>query len=327
MGFYGCIPNFIKRHSGWILTLLGIGGMTASTVLVANEAPKVADEMGSLRLEKWCDDVKAAGHWDDEDPGEYNPPLPELTPAEKFEIAAPHYLPAFLIWLASAACLVGNQIINGKRQAALIAAYGLLSQEFMSYRDDVRGDIGTEREREIYRENHKKIMELNQEIQRLRETNDAQTYMITTLPNVTFDLKPGQLDKALYHFNRNCYIRGGGPLAELYEFIGIPKDAWDEQYDGEAEDYGWESYENEISYGVACVDFVVRQIHLRNEKIINLICPTIPPYKLDLDYGYGASSCDNFYRGGSVEYEDIERWLNSINGLPTVVAEEPDISY
>lgn len=319
MNIVGCIPRFIKNHASWILTALGLGGMIATVILTAKAAPEVHEEIYCASY-KDCEEVTIY----DANKG-YGMIVPkQLSFGEKFEIAAPHYLPAFLTGLASAGCFIGAQIINGKQQAALIAAYGLLAQEFDGYRYEVRNEIGEERERQIFQANRQKMLAMQDEIKRLKESNDVQTYMITTLPNVTFDLKPGQLDKALYNFNRNVQIRGGAPEAELYEFIGIPRSAWGETYTDEAEKYGWETYENEISWGSHWVDFLIRQIHLKNEKTVNLICPTIPPYRLGLDYGMTASSCDNLHHDCAIDYDDMERWLNSIEGQATVFAEPSD---
>lgn len=341
MNIIGCVPRFIKAHAGWILTGLSILGLTGTAVLVAKETPEVVDIMKEADYDKWkewdydiCQQVKAICPANNHEKWvkEYErlilqAPYPGLTFAEKFEIAAPRYLPAFLCYLVTAGCMIGAQIFNVKQQAALLAAYGLLAQEFDGYRSEVKDEIGVARERQIFQANRQKMLAIQEENKRLRESFDAQTYMITTLPNVTFDLKPGQLDKALYNFLIKYMDRGGAPLAELYEFIGIPKTVWNERYEGEAEDYGWEDYENEVSWGSVCVDFVVRQIHLKNEKIINLICPTIPPYELGLDYGSKDSSCDNLYRNSHIDYDDIERWLNSIEGQATVFAEPTDNSF
>lgn len=130
MGFYGCIPRFIKNHAGWILTALGLGGMTATVVLTAKAAPKVDDEISEEITKRWydeetngndaqtiyCDNGKVSYH-----------PLPKLTFGEKFEIAAPKYLPAFLVGLASAGCFIGAQIISQRQNMALLAAYGVLA--------------------------------------------------------------------------------------------------------------------------------------------------------------------------------------------------------
>ena len=316
MGFYGCIPRFIKNHASWILTALGLGGMAATVILTAKAAPSVHEEI-------CCASYKDCDYADDKGYGTIIPR--QLSFGEKFEIAAPKYLPAFLTGVASAGCFIGAQIINGKQQAALIAAYGLLAQEFNGYRSEVKDEIGVERERQIFQANRQKMLAMQEENKRLRGSCDVQTYMITTLPNVTFNLKPGQLEKALYNFLIKYMDCGAASLSDLYEDIGIPKTAWDENYEDEADDYGWEDYENEVSWGSICVDFAIRQVHLQNEKTINLVCPTIPPYKLGLKYGYGDSSCDNLYRNSFVDYDDIERWLNSIEGQTTVFADPPEL--
>ena len=140
MGFYGCIPRFIKNHASWILTALGLGGMTATVILTAKAAPEVSEEIRNESLR--CGEETVL-YTDDQ---AYTVFVPKrLTFGEKFEIAAPKYLPAFLTGIASAGCFIGAQIINGKQQAALIAAYGLLAQEFNGYRSEVKDEIGAER--------------------------------------------------------------------------------------------------------------------------------------------------------------------------------------
>lgn len=327
MNIVGCVPRLLKAHGGWILTGLSILGLTGTAYLTAKAAPKAHQALCDAESDKQMQIISNMPFDEYEkavnEPG-YVDGLSELTFGEKFEAVAPHYLPAFLCYIVTAGCMIGAQIFNVKQQAALVAAYGLLAQEFDGYRSEVRNEIGKEREQQIFTANHQKMIEMQKEIRRLRESNDVQTYMITTLPNVTFDLRPADIEKAIYNFNRDVQIRGGAPEAELYEFIGIPRNAWGETYTDEAEEYGWETYENEISWGSHWVDFLIRQIHLKNEKTVNLICPTIPPYRLGLDYGMTASSCDNLHHDCSIDYDDMERWLNSIEGQATVFAEPSD---
>lgn len=322
MGFYGCIPRFIKNHAGWILTALGLGGMTSTVILTARAAPKVDDEIGSLQIEKWCDDIKAAGHWDDEDPNEYNPPLPELTFGEKFEIAAPHYLPAFLVGLASAGCFIGAQIISQRQNMALLAAYGVLASEFHEYRKDVRKEIGSEREQMIFEANHRKMMEMRKEIERLKKENGPQLYMIACLPNVIFESRPEHISNALMHFNRNLTMRGSADLVELYSFIGIPEDVWQNL---QCDEYGWETYENEVSWGCIYTDFPIRQYTLKDGRVLNCICTDIPPYKLGLDYGSSDSSCDNLYHEWIPEFEQVACWLDTLDEKDILKFEAPDV--
>ena len=111
MNIIGCVPRFIKAHAGWILTGLSILGLTGTAVLVAKETPEVVDIMKEADYDKWkewdydiCQQVKAICPANNHEKWvkEYErlilqAPYPGLTFAEKFEIAAPRYLPAFPI--------------------------------------------------------------------------------------------------------------------------------------------------------------------------------------------------------------------------------------
>ena len=275
MNFIGCIPRFIKAHGGWILTALSLAGFAGTTVLVANAAPEVEQEMQDAKAEKI-----------------QNGEAPELTFGEKFEIAAPHYLPAFLTGIFTAGCMVGCQILNSKQQAALIAAYVALGQEFNQYRGEVRARIGEEEENKIYIAAQKKIHELQDEVKRLEDEIRPHVYAIASLPGVIFRAKPSQITKAFYHLEWILVNTGELSLYDVYDYIGIPECLYDKK---EAQEYGWETYENEISWGNSAVTFDISDVKRQDGSTVHLIEMPITPYKLGLDYGYSDSSCDNLY--------------------------------
>ena len=122
MGFYGCIPRFIKAHAGWILTGLGIAGLGGTAYLTAKAAPKakaaIDQAEGETNYERFRNAVIAGECNDFTDR--------ELTFWEKFKIAAPYYIPAIITGTVTAGCMIGCQMINVKQQAALLAAYAAL---------------------------------------------------------------------------------------------------------------------------------------------------------------------------------------------------------
>ena len=277
MNFVGCIPRFIKAHGGWILTALSLAGFAGTTVLVANAAPEVEKEMQDAKTEKI-----------------QNGEEPELTFGEKLEIAAPHYLPAFLTGIFTAGCMVGCQILNSKQQAALIAAYVALGQEFNQYRGEVRARIGEEEENKIYLAAQEKIHELQAEVKRLEGETKPQLYAIATLPGVIFRATPAHMYKVFYHMAWMMLQSGGISLYDLYDHIGIPECLYDMD---DAQEFGWDAYENEVSWGNPAVDFEVNDIERKDGEIVHVISTYIQPYKLGLDYGSTDSSCDNLYPG------------------------------
>lgn len=326
MGFYGCIPRFIKKHAGWILTALGLGGMTGTVILTAKAAPKVADEISEEVTQRWCNEVTTGTNIEiiycDNEQISYHP-LPKLTFGEKFEIAAPHYLPAFLTGLATAACFIGAQIINGKQQAALIAAYGLLAQEFGKYREAIKTEYGEEADQKAMAIAQMETAKLKAELLRLKQENGPFLYTIATLPGVVFESTPKHINNALYHFDRNMFM-GRGSESELYRMIGIPSDLWNRNSD----EYGWDTYENEITWGGPVGYFKVNQIGILNDQPLYFIDFSIPPYKLDLDYGMRDSSCDNIdpdYRADYAERAALQVVANEIVRFdePELYVQEP----
>ena len=107
----------MKSHYRWkcktatVLTFIGAAGVVATAVTTAKQTPK------ALRLLKEASDEK----------GE------ELTFAEKATAMLPAYLPAIVTGSATILCLFGANILNKRRQASLVSAYGLLDQRFKDY--------------------------------------------------------------------------------------------------------------------------------------------------------------------------------------------------
>lgn len=332
MGFYGCIPRFIKKHAGWILTALGLGGMTGTVILTAKAAPTVERELqnelawkihhkvGSMMEEDMRNGVNLdylMSELDDESDDQmakyYDQAETDtkLTFGEKFEIAAPHYLPAFLTGLATAACFVGAQIINGRQQAALIAAYGLLAQEFGQYREAIKTEYGEEADQKAMAVAQMETAKLKAELLKLKQENGPFLYTIATLPGVIFESAPLHIERALHHFDRNLMLAGGAYESELYDMIGLPESVWNNH----ATEYGWETYENEVTYGVNIGHFKVEQIGMKNDQPLYLIDFWIPPYKMGLDYGLHDSSCDHQdtdYRPDYATNAALQGWLNEI---------------
>lgn len=279
MGFAGCIPRFIKANGGWIFTVLSAVGLVGTTILVANEAPVVDKELKSAEEEK----------------GE------ELTVFEKADIAIPLYLPSIFTGGLTIGCIIGAQLFNLRQQKLILAAYAMLGQEYAQYRKEVRETVGKEKEREIYISSQKKIRELQAENEKLKLENSKQLYAITTIPGLIFESTPEHMNNVFYHIMYNLLNLGGVSLLEFYDHIGIPNSAYDNEFEN-TEKYGWEVYENEITYGCSAVEFEIENIKRKDGKIIHLINPSIPPYKLGLDYGMSDSSVDHEYGGYDYEH-------------------------
>ena len=300
--FFGCVPRFIKNHAGWILTILSCGGVIATAVLVAEEAPIVKNDIQAEQDDRVLEEYQkypARAQWEmTEEEIDKISAAGDLTLGERLNIALPTYLPAILVGGLTIACMIGAQVFNMKQQAMLVGAYALLSQQFDQYRKEVRDEIGEERESALFKASQQKVKELQEQIKKLEAENAPQLYGIATLPNVIFEAKPEHIVNVFHHMLFNMLTCGGISLIELYDHIGLPKDTFNAE---EASKYGWCSYENEITYGCSALEFEIIDVKREDGKTVHIINFDIPPYELGLDYGMTDSSTDYIYEGYDCE--------------------------
>ena len=126
---YKSKANF-KHHAPTILTCLGAVGVVATAVLAVKATPKALEVLETAKDEK----------------GE------DLTMLEKIDVAGPLYFPAALTGVATLACIFGADVINKRRQAALLSAYTMLDRTYKGYKRKVRELYGEEADEKIQEE-------------------------------------------------------------------------------------------------------------------------------------------------------------------------------
>lgn len=297
MGFYGCIPRFVKNHGSLILTVLSGLGLVGTAVAAAKVAPKAEKELKEEliwkrhhRIDEMMDEAEANGHgaepedWTDDEHAElYDIAEREtrLTVMEKIKVAGPIYAPVILLGLGTLGCMAGAQILNTKQQAALMGAYALLQKDFGAYRQEIRNEYGAEADRKAWIESQKKVKTLEAEVKRLEEIKNVCTFGIATLPGVIFRSDMANIERAFLHFNRNLILRGYGDLDELYSFIGLPDEMWHFIENAPDEAFGWNAYMNEVEYGCSFLDYRLEKVNADDEQEVYLITFDIPPYRID----------------------------------------------
>lgn len=117
------VVNTISGKSPEILIGFGLAGMLTSTVLAVKATPKALDI-----LER-------------EDR--------ELSKVDKVKLTWKCYAPAAVGYCVSAACIIGANSVNAKRNAVLAGAYKLSETALLEYRDKVTEVLGEEKEKEI----------------------------------------------------------------------------------------------------------------------------------------------------------------------------------
>ena len=120
------IVNTISDKSPEILIGFGLAGMLTSTILAVKATPKALDILEQ--------EEPYSGH---------------LSKVDKVKLTWKCYAPAAIGYCVSAACIIGANSVNAKRNAVLAGAYKLSESALLEYRDKVREVVGEEREREI----------------------------------------------------------------------------------------------------------------------------------------------------------------------------------
>ena len=115
--------GYLKRKAPTILTCAGAIGVVGTSVLTAKATTKVSKLLEQATEEK----------------GE------KLTVWETIDISLPSYFPALLAGTATIACIFGANVINKRRQATLLSAYGMLDQVYKEYRAKVNDIYGPRR--------------------------------------------------------------------------------------------------------------------------------------------------------------------------------------
>lgn len=265
MGFFGCIPRFIRDHAGWILTALGSAGFVGTVILVGRETPRAQEAIVNATVEK---SREAAPDGTE---------VVELTTWEKIKAAAPAYIPSMVVGAVTMGCFWGSQIFNARQQTLLFAAYSSIAMEYEQYRKEIRQEYGEEADKRALISARAEVKRLKEEIKKLEKEKAPLLYGIETLPGVVFEAHPIDIQESFMHWNRDLRVRGYNTLDELYRFIGIPEKVYDP---GEAEQYGCNEYENEVDWDIGYVDFGVQGITNRDGEIIHMITFSIPPYML-----------------------------------------------
>lgn len=75
-----------------------------------------------------------------------------LTKLEMVKIAGPLYIPSILIGVSSIACIVGSNVLNKQKQAALVSAYTMLDQSYKEYKNKVIELYGDEADKAVEEE-------------------------------------------------------------------------------------------------------------------------------------------------------------------------------
>lgn len=248
--------RFYKRHATTILTCIGGIGVIATTITAIKATPKAMELLEEAKEEK----------------GE------NLTTVEKFNVAGPTYIPTILLGVGTISCMVGANVMNKRRQAALVSAYTLVDSSYKQYKQKLK---------ELYgEETHNTVMDaimvekaenigvnapgfVNSNNLYVDEQRGDTRLFYDEYGKRFFETTLEQVISAEYHLNRNYTMRGYTVLNEFYEFLGLePTD-----FGGEV---GWVINDE----GTFWIEFNHRQTVVNGRDCIVIDMPFAP----DLDW-------------------------------------------
>lgn len=195
----------VVKHSPEILVALGISGMIATTVLAVRATPKALDIL-------------------DEKAREEHRSVEDFTKLEKVQACWKCYIPAAITGVTSAACIIGANTVNVRRNAALAAAYTLSDTALREYQEKVVETIGEKKEQAV----REKIAE-----DKIKDNpvSSNEVYLTEKGDTLCYDLHSGRyfksdkekIARAVNELNRimSTDIAGCVSLNDFYDELGL----------------------------------------------------------------------------------------------------------
>lgn len=225
------IDYFLKKHSSTILTVIGTGGVVATSVLAVKATPKALILLEEAKNEK----------------GD------ELTVIEAVKAAWKPYIPAVIVGASTIACIMGINCLSVRNQASLVSAYALLDNSYKEYRNKVAEIHGEEADINVRNEIIKSKYDPNVEIQ-----NGAEWFF----DGLSMRYFKSTMDKVLRAetlFLEAFHERGYARANEYYDALGLPRVDW-------GYTLGWFDFESNDPYNSRELEFSYEEIIVGEEE-------------------------------------------------------------
>lgn len=227
---------FLDRNSSTILTCIGGMGVIATTVMAIKATPKALKRIEEAKEEK----------------GD------ELTKFEVVKATAPVYIPTIVTGAATLTCIFGANVLNKRKQAALMSAYALLDQSYKDYRGKVIELYGTDAHNAVQAELARDAYEKEENP---LEVEDGNQLFYDSFSGRYFETTMEKVLKAEYELNRIFSTSGYACLNEFYEDLGLERADY-------GDELGWSTYEMGEMYMHTWLDFT----HTKAEMDDGLEC-------------------------------------------------------
>ena len=220
----------IAKNAPTILTITGITAMASSTYWAVKATPKALALKEKAEVEK----NKKAGTFKGDKVNNWIP----LTKMEIVQTCWRCYAPAFITGVLGAACLIGANSMNLRKNAALAAAYALSETNFKEYREKTLEEVGEKKEEKIRNAvAEEKITKNPVNTSTVLETGNGDTLCYDAICGRYFKSSIEKLKSALNELNMELVQDGYVSLNQYYDLIGLP--------DGMlGDDLGWSINDN-----------------------------------------------------------------------------------
>lgn len=220
----------MAKNAPTILTITGITAMASSTYWAVKATPKALALKEKAEVEK----NKKAGTFKGDKVNNWIP----LTKMEIVQTCWRCYAPAFITGVLGAACLIGANSMNLRKNAALAAAYALSETNFREYREKTLEEVGEKKEEKIRNAvAEEKITKNPVNTSTVLETGNGDTLCYDAICGRYFKSSIEKLKSALNELNMELVQDGYVSLNQYYDLIGLP--------DGMlGDDLGWSINDN-----------------------------------------------------------------------------------
>lgn len=212
--------SFVKHNAPTILTVVGAVGVGVTAVSTVSATSKAIKRLDEAKEEK----------------GE------ELTKIEIFVTAAPIYVRPIVLGTSTIACIFCANVLNKRKQAALISAYALLDSAHKEYRGKLKELYGDEADIKIQdaiakAKRNEDISAYAPGLNGANDSSDGKILFYESFRGEYFEASMNDVLNAEYHLNRNFALRGCASLNEFYEFLGLEKTDFGETIGWNADEF------------------------------------------------------------------------------------------
>lgn len=233
---------FLKKHSSTILTVVGVTGVVATSVLAVKATPKALTLIEEAKKEK----------------GE------DLTPVEIVKVAWKPYIPAAFTGFSTIACILGANALNVKNQASLMSAYAFLNNSYQEYREKVNEIHGEKADlnlrQELVKSKYDNSIELKED-ELLFYDKMSDQFFKSTLKKVC------DAERVFLEVLEN---KGYACMNEYYDILGIDRVDYGYQL-------GWFALENNDPYNCHELEFNYEQTMIDDKIECWIISTNMPP--------------------------------------------------